>query len=348
MSITSREFGKLPDGRIVTAYTITNENNMSATVINYGAILTSLMVPDKDGRAEDVVLGYDRLEPYFDNASYFGSTIGRNANRVENAAFTLDGVKYSLAVNDGPNNLHSHYDNGMHKRLWEAKAEEASNAVIFFLQEKDGENGFPGNLDITVTYTLSKDNELFISYSGVSDKKTVINCTNHSYFNLAGHDSGSIHDQYIQIFADSFVPVKPGAIPTGEIRPVEGTPFDLREMKRIGDGVDLEDEQLQVVGGYDHNFCIKDADHTMRLAARAMDKKSGRRMEVYTDLPGVQFYAGNFIADTVGKDNKPYTRRNAFCLETQYYPDSVNQPAFEKPFFEAGEEYKTCTCYKFL
>lgn len=348
MSITAKDFGVTKAGERVTAYTISNEKGMSATVINYGAILTSLIVPDKAGNKADVVLGYDTLEPYFDNASYFGATIGRNANRIENAKFSLDGVTYELSVNDGANNLHTHYDNGFHKKVWEAKADESSNAVVFFISEKDGENGFPGNLDISVTYTLSKDNELFISYSGVSDKKTVINCTNHSYFNLAGHDSGNIHNQMIQIFADEIVPVKAGAIPTGELMKVEGTAFDLRKLTRIGDGVDNDEEQLKVVGGYDHNFCINGADHTTRLCAVAKDEKSGRTLEVYTDLPGVQFYAGNFIADTIGKEGAKYSRRHAFCLETQYYPDSVNQKGFEQPFFEAGEEYKTTTCYKFV
>lgn len=348
MSITAKAFGTCTCGKEITAYTIANSKGMKATVINYGAILTELFVPDKDGKAVDVVLGYDTLEPYFENGSFFGATVGRSANRIADAKFEIDGVTYQLDVNDGPNNLHSQFENGMHKRYWEAKIDESSNAVTFFVTEEDGKNGFPGKLEMSVTYTVSEENEIFITYMGVSDKKTLINCTNHSYFNLSGHDSGNIHDHKIQILASRYTPVVAGAIPTGKWAPVAGTPFDLTQPKRIGDEVDSDNEQLRLVQGYDHNFCVDDADHNTRLIAKVFDEKSGRAMEVYSDLPGVQFYAGNCIADTVGKNGAKYTKRSGLCLETQYFPNSINQEGFERPVFDAGQEYITTTCYKFV
>lgn len=348
MGISVKEFGVCSCGKTINAYTLTNSKGMEATVINYGAILTSLIVPDKQGNKEDVVLGYDTLEPYYDNPCYFGATIGRSANRIANASFDIDGVTYKLPVNDGPNNLHSDYDKGVHKKYWEAQVEEGTNSVVFFIEEEDGTHGFPGKLELTVTYRLTEENELLIAYHGVSDKKTVINCTNHSYFNLAGHASGNVYDQKIQILADKFTSVVQGAIPTGEWKDVEGTPFDLRTPVAIGAHIDDEDEQLKLTGGYDHNFCIKDADHTMRLCAVAEDEKSGRKMEVLTDLPGVQFYAGNYIDNVAGKKGATYIKRSAFCLETQYFPDSVNQESFESPIFDAGQEYTTSTVYRFV
>lgn len=347
MAVKIRDFGTAKNGEVIKAYTISNSKGMEATIINYGAILQSLIVPDKDGNKEDVVLGYDTLEPYFENGSFFGATVGRNANRIKDAQFTIDGKVYQLAVNDGPNNLHTDFDNGMHKRVFEVQVEEGNNAVVLFVDEKDGANGFPGNLELTVTYRLTEENELLIAYHGVSDKKTVINCTNHSYFNLAGHASGNIHDQFIQINASKYIPVVAGAIPTGEWAEVAGTPFDLTKPVKIGAHVDDDYEQLTLVQGYDHNFCIDNADHTMRECAVAYDEKSGRRMSVLTDLPGVQFYAGNCIGDTTGKGGKLYTKRSAFCLETQYFPDSMNQESFESPVFDAGTEYRTSTVYKF-
>jgi len=348
MGIAIREFGKTKCcGKTVNAYTLTNDKGMEATVINYGAILQSLKVPDRDGKIADVVLGYDTLEPYFDNPCYFGATVGRNANRIKDAVFTLDGKEYKLPVNDGPNNLHSDYDHGMHKRFWEAQVEEGSNSIVFYLREEDGQNGFPGNLEMTVTYRLTQENELLIAYHGVSDKKTVINCTNHSYFNLAGHDSGDIYDQKIRIKASRYTTVVEGAIPTGEWAKVTGTPFDLRELTSIGEHIDDDFEQLKLTGGYDHNFCVDNADHTVREIAVAVDEKSGRQMTVLTDLPGVQFYAGNYIDNISGKSGAVYNKRNAFCLETQYFPDSVNQEGFERPVFDAGKEYSSSTIYKF-
>lgn len=347
MSISVKDFGTTTGGEAIKAYVLTNSKGMEATVISYGAILTSLIVPDKNGKKEDVVLGYDTLEPYFENGSFFGVTVGRNANRIKDAKITIDGVVYQLDVNDGPNNLHSHFDNGLHKRVYDVQVEEGTNAVVFYVEEEDGTNGFPGKLELSVTYRLTEDNELLIAYHGVSDKKTVINCTNHTYFNLAGHASGNVHEQYIQIHADKYTPVVPGAIPTGECADVAGTPFDLRKAVKIGAHVDDDFKQLKLVQGYDHNFCINNANHTMRECAVAYDEGTGRRMKVLTDLPGVQFYAGNCIGDTIGKSGVKYTKRSGFCLETQYYPNSMNQEGFESPIIDAGVEYNTSTVYKF-
>lgn len=347
MGITKEKFGVTKDGKDIFAYTISNSKGMSAKVIDYGAILTSLVVKDKSGKDVDVVLGYDTLEPYFENGSFFGATVGRSANRIAGAKFTIDGKTYNLDVNDGPNNLHSHFDNGFHKLCWESK-EDGDMAVTFFITEEDGANGFPGKLDMSVTYTLTEDNEICISYMGVSDKKTLINCTNHTYFNLSGHDAGSIIDHKLQINAGKYTPVVAGAIPTGELADVTNTVFDFRQPKRIGDNIEDDVEQLKLVQGYDHNWVIDDADGKAKLIAKVIDDNSGINMEVYSDLPGVQFYAGNCIADTIGKDGVKYTKRCGLCLETQYYPNSVNQEGFPKPIFDAGQEYTTTTVYKFI
>ncbi len=345
--ISEREFGKTPDGKSIKAFTLTNKNGIEAVVIEWGATLASLLVPDKNGVKADVVLGFDTLEEYMKNDYFLGVTVGRNANRIAGAKATIDGVIYDLVKNDGENNLHTDPEKGFHMRPWEGKAEEGSNSVIFFLEEQDMFTGFPGNLEITVTYRLTDDNELLISYHGVSDKNTILNCTNHSYFNLAGHDSGSAMDQFIQINAERFVAVGNDGIPTGELRKVEGTPFDLRKAVRMSDHIDDDYDQLKAMKGYDHSFEISGEVHKMRLAAVSFDEKSGRRMETLTDLPGVQFYTANFMGDVAGKGNAKYGRRHAFCLETNYFPDSANQESFESPIFGPDKEYNTSTVYKF-
>jgi len=348
MSITKESFGVMKDGTEITAYTIINGKGMEATVINFGAILTKLIVPNKAGEKADVVLGYDSLESYYDNSSFFGATIGRSANRIADAKFSIDGVEYKLVVNDGPNNLHTDFDKGIHKRAWEAKVDESSNSVVFFISEEDGETGFPGKMDLSVTYSVTEDNELKINYLGASDKKTLMNCTNHTYFNLSGHDSGDIHDEKLQLIAQRYTPVVAGAIPTGELASVKGTPFDFTEPKRIGDEIDTDNEQLKLVQGYDHNWVIDNYDGKMKKVALVIDEKAGRSMEVFTDLPGIQFYAGNCIADTVGKNGVKYTKRNALCLETQYFPNSINEAAFPQPVLDVGEQYNTTTVYRFI
>lgn len=347
MGITKEKFGTTKEGKDVYAYVISNSKGMSAKVIQYGAILTELFVPDKNGKAVDVVLGYDTLEPYYENGSFFGATVGRSANRIADAKFSIDGVEYQLDVNDGPNNLHSHFDKGMHKQFWEAK-EDSDNAVTFFYTEDDMTNGFPGKLDMAVTYAVTEENELKITYIGASDKKTLINMTNHSYFNLSGHDAGSIEDHKLWLNCPHYTPVVAGAIPTGEIAPVEGTVFDFTKDRVIGQSINDDVEQLKLVQGYDHNFVIDKKLKGIELIAKVTDDKSGRVMEVYSDLPGVQFYAGNCIADTVGKGGVTYTKRVGLCLETQYYPNSINQEGFIKPVFDANQEYNTTTVYKFV
>ena len=347
MEIKKEGFGSTKEGQEVFLYTLQNQNGMQAKVTNYGAILTSLLLPDADGKLTDVVLGYDSVEPYEQNGSFFGATVGRSANRIAGAKFEIDGVTYQLDVNDGPNNLHSQFEIGFHKQIWEVKEDSGQNSVAFFYVSKDGEAGFPGTLDISVTYVLTEENALEIHYHGVSDRKTLINCTNHSYFNLSGHDAGNIEDHKLWLNATHYTPVVAGAIPTGEIAPVEGTPMDFTKQKRIGDEIESDFEQLKLVHGYDHNFvCDIETGH-MEKIAEVTDEKAKRAMEVHSDLPGIQFYAGNCISDTVGKNGVTYTKRSGLCLETQYFPNSVNQEGFQSPIFDAGEEYQTTTIYKF-
>lgn len=347
MSISVKDFGVTKKGEKASLYTISAENGMEAVLTDYGAILVSLMVPDKDGVKKDLVLGYDRLEDYEENGCFFGAVIGRNANRIGGASFTLDGKEYKLADNENGNNLHTDYANGFHKKLWKAELNEAENSVKFSYVSPDGENGFPGTLHISVTYTVLPDMGLSLTYDGVSDKKTVINVTNHSYFNLRGHDAGSICDEKMTIYASGYTEILPGAIPTGRILPVEGTVMDFRNARRIGDDIDCDFEQLTMVQGYDHNWALDTAFGTLEKIAQVEDEEAGRVMEVYSDLPGVQFYAGNCITPQTGKGGASYGKRCALCLETQYFPNSVNVPAFRQPVFEAGETCHTTTIYKF-
>ncbi len=345
MEIIKKPFGTTKDDKDISSYTLSNANGMSVTVSELGAIITEIIFPDKDGVKRDVVFGYDNAEPYYENNEFFGATIGRSANRIKGAEFEIDGTKISLAVNENNNNLHTDFENGFHKKLWTAAPDEGRNAVTMSYTSPDGENGFPGNLDVHVTFSLSDDNELSIHYEGVSDKKTLINCTNHSYFNLAGHDSGSIADHYLKINAAFYTPVEPDSIPTGEIAPVVGTPFDFRDFHKIGERINEDNEQLKFVGGYDQNFVL---DRPGSVAAVLEERNIGVRMEVTTDLPGIQFYSGNFIRDNLpGKKGAVYNKRCGLCLETQYFPNSANQDGFEKPIFGAGERYDTTTVYRF-
>ena len=344
MSVTISQFGKTNIGKDIKLYTIRNSKGAEAAVTNLGACLVNLIVPDKDGEFADVILGFETGEEYLVNGSFFGATVGRSANRIADAKFEIDGKEYKLAVNDNDNNLHSDFHRGMHKVLWDAETGEDN--VKFSYHSPDMENGFPGNFDISVTYTLTEDNEVKISYEGVSDKKTLINMTNHTYFNLSGHDSGSIENTKLMIKASHYTPVVAGAIPTGEIAPVKGTVMDFTTAKKIGKDIDAAFEQLLLVKGYDHNYAVDDYNGSMQLIATA--EAGGRRMEVYSDLPGIQFYAGNCIAPQQGKDKATYTERTGFCLETQYFPNSVNDPAFIHPIFDAGTKYETTTIYKFL
>lgn len=346
MSIATEKFGVTKTGEEVFLFTLKNKNGMEAKITNFGAALVSLYVPDKDGKVEDVVLGFDTLEGYFSNDSFFGVTIGPSANRIAGAAFELNGKKYQIAVNDGENNLHSDMDNGYHKRAWTANAE--GDELILSLEGKDGELGFPGNKKITMTYSLSDDNGLKLKYHATADADTIINLTNHTYFNLAGHKSGSIEGQLLRLYAGNYTYVLPGAIPTGEIKPVAGTPLDFTQMKMIGKEIGADFEQLKLVKGYDHNFVVDGYDGTMRQIAEAADETSGRRMKVFSNLPGVQFYAGNCIAPQDGKDGAHYEPRFGFCLETHYYPDNIHHPNFPQAVFGPGKDYEAETIYQFV
>lgn len=346
MGVIKEKFGVTKDGREVYAYTLSNANGMSAKIIDYGAILVSLMVPDQNGVAEDVVLGYDSMEGYFANGSFFGATIGPSANRIGGASFEIDGTTYEIDDNDGGNNLHSHKENGYHKQLWTASA--GTDSVTFTLEGRDGEMGFPGNKKVSVTYSLSEDNALKLSYHVSADKNTIVNMTNHTYFNLAGHKAGKIEDHLLRLAASCYTPTVPGSIPTGEIAPVAGTPFDFTKKKPIGQDINADFEQLKLGQGYDHNFVIDGADGTLREFAEVEDPKSGRKMKVFTDLPGVQFYAGNCITEETGKDNAAYGPRTGFCLETQYYPDTIHHANFPSAVFGPDRDYESVTVYRFL
>lgn len=345
MSVTKEFLGTTPDGKTIDKYWIENKNKLRASVINYGAILVDLIVPNAKGEMKDIVLGYDNLEAYLENGSFFGATVGPNANRIGNAAFTIDGVEYKLAVNDGPNNLHSDYDLGYHKCVWDVQT--GDNFVIFSLEDKDGNLGFPGNKKLSVVYTLTDDNELKIHYMGSSDKKTIFNPTNHTYFNLAGHDQGSIINTNLKLNASCYTPVVAGAIPTGEIASVKGTPFDFTAGKKIGVDIEQDNEQLHLTGGFDHNWVIDNVDGSLQKIAEASCDESGIVMEVFTTLPGVQFYAGNMISTQTGKGGAAYGPRTGFCLETQYFPDAANKANFPSAVFGPERKYDSTTVYQF-
>lgn len=338
-------FGKTKDGKEAYLYTLENKKGMKVQITDFGATVVTLYVPDKEGKAADVTLGYDRLEDYFENGSYFGATIAPNANRISGAKFTVDTETYQLDINDGPNNLHSHFDLGAHKRLWDVK--EGDNSLCFSLELKDGEMGFPGNKKFAVTFTLTEENELRLDYAASTDKKTVLNPTNHAYFNLAGHDSGKIENHILQLNASHYTPVVKGAIPTGEIASVKGTPMDFTSPRRIGDEIEADFEQLKLVSGYDHNWAVDSWNGELKLAAVVEEPVSGRRMKVYTDLPGIQFYAGNCIAPTTGKGGVKYTERMGLCLETDYFPNAVNEPGFVSAIYGPEKNYTSTTIYQF-
>lgn len=345
MSITKRNFGTDQQGREVTLYTLENANGMKAEVTDLGAILVNLYVPDKDGRLEDVVLGFDSAAGYLKNGSFFGATVGPSANRIGGASFTIDGIDYQLDVNDGPNNLHSHMEKGYHKQLWEAETGE--NSVTFTITDTDGNMGFPGNKVLQVTYTLDEENGLTLHYHGTSDKKTILNPTNHTYFNLNGHKSGNIEGHELQLLASHYTPVVEGAIPTGEIAEVAGTVMDFTQPKAVGRDIRADFRQLLLTQGYDHNWVVDGWDGELRKIAVVTAPESGRRMVTYSTLPGVQFYAGNCISPEPGKDGAFYDKRSGLCLETQYYPDSIHQPEFPSCVFGEGRDYEATTVYRF-
>lgn len=346
-AVTGTPFGTSPDGRKVELFTLKNSKGMEARIMTWGGTIVSLMVPDGKGHSGDVVLGYDNLDEYLHNTAYFGALIGRYANRIGGAQFTLDGKTYHLYVNDGKNSLHGG-KRGFDKRDWDVVNADDHSLELRYVS-KDGEEGYPGTLTTTVRYTVTPDNELRIDYTATTDKHTLLNLTNHSYFNLAGAGSGPILDEDIEINADHFTPVDSGLIPTGEIRSVAGTPLDFRKPMKIGARINSDDEQMKLGKGYDHNFVLNKAhDNEMTLAARVHDPKSGRVMEVRTTQPGVQFYTGNFLKGPMkGKNGQVYDYRGALCLETDHYPDSPHHPNFPRTDLKPGETFHQTTVYKF-
>jgi aldose 1-epimerase len=349
-SVVRSAFGSMPDGRTVERFALRNAHGLEVSAITYGGIITSLRVPDRQGRMGDVVLGFDALDPYLAGTPYFGAIIGRYGNRIGGGRFELDGTTYQLATNDGANHLHGG-NVGFDKVLWagEPFQSDTSVGVVFSYTSPDGEEGYPGTLDVQVTYTLTDSDRLVFDYHATTDAPTPVNLTQHSYFNLGGEGSGTILDHELFVAASAYTPVDEGLIPTGEIATVEGTPFDFRERTAIGARIDADDPQLALGPGYDHNFVLDTAgEGLLSLAARVVEPTSGRTMEILTDQPGLQFYSGNFLDGTlVGKSGRPYVHRGGFCLETQHFPDSPNQPAFPSTILRPGQEYRTRTVYAF-
>ena len=345
-TVEKMDFGKMPDGTAIDLYVLTNASGMKAKVMTYGAILTELHVPDREGKFDDVVLGFDNLAGYLKGHPHFGSTVGRVANRIARGKFTLEGKEYRLAVNNGPNSLHGGLK-GFDKKVWKAEAMETADgaAVKLSYLSPDGEEGYPGNLSTTVTYTLTNQNELKIAYVATTDKPTPVNLTNHSYFNLAGPQAGDILGHELMLAADSYTPADATLIPTGEIKPVRGTPLDFTRPMTIGARIA---EVGGNPGGYDHNYVINGGGKSLTLAARAADPKTGRVLEMYTTEPGVQLYTGNFLDGKLkGKGGVVYKKQQAFCLEAQHFPDSVNHPEFPSVILEPGKKYTQTTVFKF-
>jgi len=347
--ISSQRWGSLPSGEPIDLFTLRNARGVEASITNYGGRLVTLKVPDRAGRPEDIVLGFDSLAGYLGHNPYFGALIGRFANRIANGQFELSGQTYTLLKNNGSNALHGGAK-GFDKVAWKAAAATSNGNPALELRylSEDGEEGYPGNLDVVVTYSLSEENVLRIDYAATTDRDTVLNLTNHSYFNLAGHAHGNILDQRVTLNASTFTPVAPNLIPTGDLRPVEGTPFDFRQAAAIGARIDANDEQIQFGQGYDHNFVLNRYGNGLSLAARIHDPHSGRIMEVLTTQPGMQFYTGNHIHGEIkGKGGAGYAARGAYCCETQRFPDAPNQPKFPTSALKAGEQYRETTAFQF-
>lgn len=349
VSIEKKEYGTTPAGQKVDVYTLKNQKGMEVNIMTYGGIITSLKVPNKAGVSEEVVIGFNNLEQYTKDNPYFGALIGRFGNRIANGKFTLDGKEYKLAANNGKNALHGGPE-GFHRVIWtaeEAKAGESASLKLKYVS-KDMEEGYPGNLTVFVTYTLNNDNSLDVLYEATTDKKTVVNLTQHSYFNLSGDFTKPILDHEITIDADKLVPVDADLIPTGKLTDVTNTPFDFRKPKVVGKEIEAKDDQIKKGLGYDHCWVLNNQDKGDRFAVSAYDPTSGRLLEVYTDQPGIQFYSGNFLDGTLPMRNGgTYAHRTGFCLETQHYPDAPNQKDFPSTVLSPGENYKTKTTFKF-
>ncbi|MBU2646712.1 galactose mutarotase [bacterium] len=347
MNIERQSFGVTPDGEEFDLYTLTNKEGMSVGITNYGGIITSLMVPDRDGRPGDIVLGYAGAEGYLENPVYFGCIVGRYANRIRNGRFVLDGVPHQVSTNVGQTHLHGGY-RGFDKMVWQAVATSGDKGGVLELNylSSDGEEGYPGTLSVCVIYTLTVNHALQIDYRAETDRTTIINLSNHTYFNLAG--TGDILGHEIMLQADRFTPMNSDLLPTGEVRSVEDTPMDFRTSAVIGDRITSDYRQLAIAGGFDHNFVLPPANGKPTLAARVQEPVSGRILEVHTTQPGVQFYTGNFLdGSIIGKGGTPYQKRSGLCLETQHFPDSPNQPTFPSTRLEPGQFYQHTTVFSF-
>ncbi|MCR6657620.1 MAG: galactose mutarotase [Opitutus sp.] len=352
--VTVSEFGRMPDQRVVQLYTVTNANGLKMDVTNYGAIIVRLYVPDRDGKLDDIVLGFDEFSGYTPDSPYLGAVVGRYGNRIADGKFTLDGKTYTLAKNNTPNGVPVHLHGGevgFDKVLWNAEpvSKDGIHGVKLSYTAKDGEEGYPGNVTVTVHYWLTNENELKITYAATTDKATPLNVTQHTYFNLSGAGVGTILDHEVTLDASHFTPTDKGLIPTGEIAPVEGTPFDFRKPHKIGARIDADHEQLKLGGGYDHNWVLdKKKPGELSRAAVVYEAKTGRQIEVFTTEPGIQFYAGNFLDGTIkGKQGRTYLYRGGLCLETQHFPDSPNQPNFPSTILRPGKTYESTTIYRF-
>ncbi len=343
-------FGQTPDGRLVKIFTLTNQNGLRARVTEYGAILVSMETPDLSGKTADITHGYDTLEGWLTNTAYFGATVGRFGNRIKDGGFTLDGKEYRLATNNDPGGIPCHLHGGVKgfdKVLWSGKP-TANNGVEFTYLSKDGEEGYPGNLTVKITYSLSDDNELKWEASATTDAPTILNIVHHSYWNLSGDPTQSINDEILTLAAPHFLPTDAGLIPTGAITPVAGTPMDFTKPTVIGESVEADFEALQFGNGYDHCWVLEKGTG-VRFAARLKDPRSGRVMEVFTDQPAIQFYAGNFLDGTVaGKGGVKYAKRSALCLETEGFPNSPNMPSFPSPVLRPGQTYMHVLIHKFF
>ncbi len=343
MDMFKEDFGNMPDGTLVELYTLNNSQGLRARIMTYGAIVVSLEVPDRDGNTADITLGYDFLDGYLETSPYFGAIVGRYGNRIGRGRFTLDGVEYTLELNNGENHLHGGLK-GFDKVVWQAEPIREENAVGIKLSylSVDGEEGYPGNLSCSVTYLLTEGNELKIAYQAETDKATPVNLTHHSYFNLAGQGTGDILGHELMLNADHYTPVDAGLIPTGEIRQVQGSPFDFTSPHAIGE------RMVQVEGGYDHNYVLTSGGGELSLAAQVFDPESGRVMEIFTTEPGIQFYSGNFLDSTItGKIGRVYHKHYGFCLETQHFPDSPNLPNFPSAVLRPGKILSSLTVHRF-
>ncbi|MBN1219594.1 MAG: galactose mutarotase [Anaerolineae bacterium] len=348
MNITKQTFGKMPDGTLVDLYTLANANGLEVKITNYGGVIVSIVTPDQHGQLGDIVLGFDTLEQYLKQSPFFGCITGRYANRIAKGKFSLDGVEYALAQNDGENHLHGGVK-GFDKQVWgaiEVKNDDGFGVKLSYLSP-DGEEHYPGNLSVTVTYTLTHDDALKIDYFATTDKKTIVNLTNHAYFNLAAGQTEDCLGHELMLNTLHFTPIDQTLIPTGELRPVAGTPLDFTQPTDIGARINEIYDQLRFAGGYDHNFVLDNLDGKLILAARVREPITGRVMEVYTTEPGIQFYSGNFLNGTVAGKGVVYQKRYGFCLETQHYPDSPNKPHFPSTVLKPGEKYQTTTIYRF-